>query len=268
MARTKRRKMINLFNGYPGRDSQLVRDRLYSLTSLSSDAESIPVDYAISDHTFFAKVVVALHDTMSCMCSVALAANTLHYAATGGIVKAGEEEHLFKLTAYHSGSDDVWMLPETRRICSIYRESISAESYPTFCLKNICAKMIGHLVLETGITPGRPENMKSLRLEIRGRRHNVEISSTVPWLRRDIRKFDIWFGVSELLYLVRTASVGTTHAGENLCSQGLQGKGYLGLCNERRQLSVSAFGVREQNTDFISITTAAGESTETLRVFA
>lgn len=98
------------------------------------------MNYAISDQTFFRGVVAALKDSIKCLCSVAIAANTLRYAT-----EEGEESPLLKLTAELAGSCDIWMLPQKRRVCLACRESIPAGDQDTDCLQQLCAKMTGRL---------------------------------------------------------------------------------------------------------------------------
>ncbi|KAH7091925.1 heterokaryon incompatibility protein-domain-containing protein, partial [Paraphoma chrysanthemicola] len=45
--------LLDLLNEVPGRESQIPRDRIYSLLSIASDAANVPIDYASLDSSLF-----------------------------------------------------------------------------------------------------------------------------------------------------------------------------------------------------------------------
>ncbi|KAF3042375.1 hypothetical protein E8E12_006092 [Didymella heteroderae] len=255
-ARTQRRRLIRLLNEYPKRDSEIVRDRIYSLISISSDGASIPVDYAISDRDFFRKVVVALRDSVHCLCSMAMVANTLQYAS-----KVNDDTPLFKLIAQHSGSTDLWMLPQKRRVCVSCSASISPDNRDVVCLKEVCPKMTGHFAPFNG-------NFRKgyLCLELEGHDFDYDTGGGHVSVSRSgpDNLLDIHLGINELLWLVRTASVRTVHAGDNLCAGALRGRGCLELCTECESPAEGYTG-GASTVDVDSLATM--HSTETLRVF-
>lgn len=75
-----RQSLINLLHKLPKRESQIPRDRIYSLLSLvtKDDVTDIPVDYASSDLDFFLHILGMFKDSM-CLCLWSCLANALYW---------------------------------------------------------------------------------------------------------------------------------------------------------------------------------------------
>jgi hypothetical protein len=75
----KQRRLIDLFHDLPRRESQIPRDRIYSLFSLASDVSLVSVDYDTTDNHLIRQILDVFGDSL-CFCSWMQLANALEYA--------------------------------------------------------------------------------------------------------------------------------------------------------------------------------------------
>lgn len=77
------RKLIQLLHQFPGRQSQIPRDRIYSLLPIASDVNSFPIDYGSEDGSVLLTALKHLKRSM-CLCLWLHIANALEYPTDSG----------------------------------------------------------------------------------------------------------------------------------------------------------------------------------------
>lgn len=175
----ERKPLVELLRMLPGRESQLPRDRLYSLLPLASDTSSFPVDYASSDEDVVHHLLQHLKGCM-CLCLWSYIANSLEYPI--GPYRERSDIPLFNFQlrpcfiddAYHSSN-----YAATRRHCSVCKSGpflVDTFDGQVFCLEQLCGSARNvHVYLGGASARKRIENMipEDQILDV----HNVHIDT-------------------------------------------------------------------------------------------
>lgn len=85
-SKISKRPLAMLLHLFPGRECEIPRDRIYSLLSIASDAESFPVDYGSKEGTVLSNALDHLSRSM-CLCSWLNIVNALECGSASGVLE-------------------------------------------------------------------------------------------------------------------------------------------------------------------------------------
>jgi hypothetical protein len=156
-----KKRLIDLFHELPKRESQLPRDRIYSLLSLTTDARLISVDYAKPDVDVLIQTLYTSRRSL-CLCLWSYLANTLTFQSNSDSNNSfGGEVHHFRIPM-HSVEVDLRKHKNLfleggghHKHCSVCGTRLADKSYSDqaqlLCVRQLCDRAeIAHFWVNVG----------------------------------------------------------------------------------------------------------------------
>lgn len=143
------RSLSELLHQYPGRESQIPRDRIYSLLSIASNVESFPINYGSSEGTVLSETLEHFERSRSmCLCSWLHIVNALECGSGSGSIDCNAGDlPVVRLLVSSCIQNDASVHSTERRnasqcvYCSRRPDTNLVPEKHVYCTKQICNKV-------------------------------------------------------------------------------------------------------------------------------
>lgn len=123
--RREERTVVPPINDHQGRNGELSRDQIHSVTLLPLDGPRVPVDYAMHDCEILYRLMKGLRTSIMCICSVCIPTATLEHFQKAGEKGSDALRFMLTLEARQSGRFSFEARTPTQRLfTSLFTEPL------------------------------------------------------------------------------------------------------------------------------------------------